>query len=62
MQMYEKNVLLTLKGFLMIVKCPLNKIQILCPAMIGLDKSFLMMYLSNLGFNSRETVPLTNVA
>ena len=43
--------------FLMIVKCPFNKIQILCPAMIGLEKSFLMMY-GSLGLNSHETVPL----
>ena len=49
--------LLMLKGFLIIVKCPINKIKILCPAMIGLEKSFQMMY-SNIGLNSRETVPL----
>ena len=40
-----------------IVNCPFNKIQILWPAMIGLANIFLMMH-SNLGLNSRETVPL----
>ena len=44
-------------GFLLIVNCPFNKMQILCEATIGLEKSFKMMY-SNLCLNSRETVPL----
>ena len=40
-----------------IANCPFNKIKILCPVMIGLEKSFRMMY-SNLCLNSCETVPL----
>ena len=42
----------------MIVKCPFNKIKILCEAMIGLEKSFQIMY-SNIGLNSRESVLLS---
>ena len=49
--------LLTLEGFMYIANCPFNKIKILSEATIGLEKSFGMMY-SNIGLNSRETVPL----
>ena len=42
---------------MIIVKCPFNKRKILCEAMIGLEKSFRMMY-SNIGLNFPETVPL----
>ena len=31
-------------GFLYIVKCPINKLKVLYPAMIGLKKSFWMIY------------------
>ena len=47
-----------LNCFMYIANCPFNKIKILCEAMIGLEKSFGMMY-SNLCLNSRETVPLS---
>ena len=40
-----------------IAKCPFNKMKILSEGTIGLEKSFPMMY-SNIGLNSRETVPL----
>ena len=40
-----------------IANCPFNKMKILSEATIGLEKSFPMMY-SNIGLNSRETVPL----
>ena len=40
-----------------IANCPFNKIKILCQGMIGFEKSFQMMH-SNIGLNSRETVPL----
>ena len=40
-----------------IANCPFNKMKILSDATIGLEKSFPMMY-SNIGLNSRETVPL----
>ena len=40
-----------------IANCPFNKMKILSEATIGLEKSFSMMY-SNIGLNSRETVPL----
>jgi len=42
-----------------IANCPFNKMKILREATIGLEKSFPMIY-SNIGLNSRETVPLTN--
>ena len=41
-----------------IANCPFNKMKILSKATIGLEKSFQMMY-SNIGLNSRETVPLS---
>ena len=41
-----------------IANCPFNKMKILNEATIGLEKSFPMMY-SNIGLNSRETVPLS---
>ena len=41
-----------------IANCPFNKIKILSEATIGLEKSYRMMY-SNIGLNSRETVPLS---
>ena len=41
-----------------IVNCPFNKMKILSEASIGLEKRFPMMY-SNIGLNSRETVPLS---
>ena len=40
-----------------IANCPFNKMKILGEATIGLEKSFPMMH-SNIGLNSRETVPL----
>ena len=40
-----------------IANCPFNKMKILSEATIGLEKSFPIMY-SNIGLNSRETVPL----
>ena len=40
-----------------IANCPFNKMKIFSEATIGLEKSFPMMY-SNIGLNSRETVPL----
>ena len=43
----------------MIVKCPFNKIKKICKAMIGLEKSFQMMY-SNIGLNSYKKVHLKN--
>ena len=41
-----------------IANCPFNKMKILSQATIGLEKSFQMMY-SNIGLNSRESVPLS---
>ena len=41
----------------MIANCPFSKMKIIFEAMIGLKKSFQMVY-SNIGFNSCETVPL----
>ena len=47
---------LSLRVFLMIANGPFNEMKLLCKATIGLEKSFQMVY-SNIGLNSRETVP-----
>ena len=44
----------------MIANCPFNKMKILCEAAIDLEKSSQMVY-SNIGLNSRETVPLNAI-
>ena len=42
---------------MLIANCTFNKMQILCEAMIGLEKSFWMIY-SNTHLRTRETLPL----
>ena len=52
----DKNHIIV-QGFLLIMNWPFKKVKILCEAMIGLEKSFWMIY-SNTHLRTRETLPL----